>query len=220
MPTATFSPGPTPSTVRAADGSVRPVPAGWVLVPPGDAALTRRLKVAGDAWPVAEKKGRKSFSRGTWAPAETVERLKQELAAERADPAHERKKQADAVRREKAQAAYVGEFEAAVTAFLRFHPVHADLAARLAAAVTAHATPVGSGTVARTARLPVEKRAGAAVVAWLRHQTTSYDRMRIARVKGERRAVRRELADRSRELLDRYRRGEPVAVGCPLAAAF
>ena len=76
--------------------------------------------------------------------------------------------------------------------------------------MTAHATPVGSGTVARTERIPVEERAAAAVIAWLRHQTTTYDSMTIARVKGKRREVRRELAEQSRRLLARYRAGEPI----------
>lgn len=53
--------------------------------------------------------------------------------------------------------------------------------------MTAHATPVGSGTVARTSRIPIERRAEAAVIAWLRHQTTAYDDMKIPRVKGRRR---------------------------------
>jgi hypothetical protein len=53
--------------------------------------------------------------------------------------------------------------------------VHADLANQMAWAVTDHATPVGSGTVARTKRIPVEQRAEAAVIAWMRHQTTGYD---------------------------------------------
>ena len=72
-----------------------------------------------------------------------------------------------------AQAQYVDDFTGAVLAFLAFHPAHAALADRLAKAVTDHATPVGSGTVARTKRIPVEQRAEAAVIAWLRHQTTS-----------------------------------------------
>ena len=55
----TFTPGPTPNTVRAADGIVLTAPEGWILFPPGDAALTRRVKAAGDHWVVAEKKGRK-----------------------------------------------------------------------------------------------------------------------------------------------------------------
>ena len=94
--------------------------------------------------------------------------------------------------------------------FLAFHPAHADLADRLARAVTDHATPVGSGTVARTKRIPVEQRAEAAVIAWMRHQTTAYDSMTIPRVKGKRREVRRMLAQRSKELLSRYRSGEAV----------
>ena len=69
-------------------------------------------------------------------------------------------------------------------------------------AVADHATPVGSGTVARTKRIPVERRAEAAVIAWMRHQTTAYDSMPIPRVKGKRREVRRLLAQRSKELLD------------------
>ena len=48
MSDRTFSPGPTPNTVRSADGMVLPVPEGWVLLPPGDAALTRRVKAAGE----------------------------------------------------------------------------------------------------------------------------------------------------------------------------
>ena len=42
--------------------------------------------------------------------------------------------------------------------YLSFDPRYADLAERLAEAVTGHATPVGSGTVARTGRIP--RRAG------------------------------------------------------------
>jgi hypothetical protein len=107
-----------------------------------------------------------------------------------------------------------------VVAFLAFHPSHAGLADRLARAVTDHATPVGSGTVARTTRIPVAKRAEAAVIAWLRHQTTAYDTLAIPRVKGKRREIRRLLAARSKELLDRYRKGEPVREGCPLQKAL
>lgn len=216
----TFSPGPTPTTVRAPDGAVRTVPDGWVLVPPGDAALTRRVRAAGESWSVAEKRGRKVFSRGVWAPAETVARVTAELEVERADPAHARRKEADVGRRAKAQTEYVEEFRLTVRGFLNFHPDHAELAERLARAVADHATPVGSGTVARTKRIPVEQRAEAAVIAWLRHQTTAYDSMAIPRVKGKRREVRRMLAQRSKHLLERYRRGEAPAANCPLALAL
>ena len=84
MTDRTFTPGPTPNTVRAADGKVLTVPDGWALLPPGDAALTRRVKEAGDHWLMQEKKGRKTFSRGVWAPAATIDRIRAELEAERA----------------------------------------------------------------------------------------------------------------------------------------
>ncbi len=216
----TVAPGSRPEWVRLADGRTVSAPAGWVLMPPGDAGLTRRVKAAGPAWVVQEKRGRKVFSRGVWAPAANVDQARADLDAERADPAYAKRRTTDAARRERVQVAYVEDFAAAVRAYLAFHPDHADVAVRLAEAVTAHATPVGSGTVARTKRIPVERRAEAAVIAWLRHQTTGYDAMRIARVKGERREVRRMLAARSKELLAGYRRGGAVAAGCPLRAAL
>ena len=216
----TYLPGPTPNTVRAPDGTVLTVPEGWVLIPPGDAALTRRVRAAGECRTVAEKRGRKVFSRGVWAPAATVDRVKAELEAERATGAYARRRQADTGRRERAQIHYVEQFRLAVRAFLNFHADHSDLADRLAHAVAEHATPVGSGTVARTRRIPVEQRAEAAVIAWLRHQTTAYDSMVIPRVKGTRREVRRVLARRSQELLARYRKGEAIPPDCPLGKAL
>lgn len=216
----TFTPGPTPNTVRSADGKVLTAPDGWILLPPGDAALTRRVKAAGDHWIVQERKGRKIFSRGVWASAATIDRIRAELAAERSTESFAKRKEADARRRDKAQAQYVEDFHGAVVTFLSFHGNYVDLAQRMARAVTDHATPVGSGTVARTKRIPVEQRAEAAVIAWMRHSTTGYDGMAIPRVKGKRREVRRMLARRSHELLERYRRGEPVGDECPLKKAM
>jgi hypothetical protein len=215
-----YTPGPTPNTVRAAEGTVLTAPDGWALLPPGDAALTRRVKEAGEHWAVQEKKGRKVFSRGVWAPAATIDRFRAKLEVERATESYRKRKEADASRRDRAQAEYVEDFFGAVVAFLAFHPNYAELADRPARAVTDHATPVGSGTVARTKRIPVEERAEAAVIAWMRHQTTGYDGMTIPRVMGKRREVRRMLARRSQELLGRYRRGEPVSEGCPLRMAL
>ena len=216
----TFTPGPTLNTVRAADGRILTVPNGWFLLPPGDAALTRRVKATGDHWVVQEKKGRKVFSRGVWAPAATIERIRAELEAERSTNGYTKRKEADARRREVAQADYVKDFLGAVVTFLAFHPTHADLANQIGRAVADHATPVGSGTVARTKRIPVEQRAEAAVIAWMRHQTTGYEGMVIPRVRGKRREVRRMLARRSQELLDGYRRGERAPEGCPLQKAL
>jgi hypothetical protein len=166
-------------------------------------------------------RGRKRFSRGLWAPAGNVETARRELDIERADPAYARRREADARRRDTAQAAYVAEFAAEVRTFLNFAPPFAEQAQKLAEAVTAHATPVGSGTVARTKRIGVERRAEAAVIAWLRHQTTAYDNLKIVRIRRRRREVRRELADSSRRLLDSHRVDRIHGVEtCPLCEAF
>lgn len=206
---------------RTEAGDVLEVPASWALLPPGDAGLTRRVKKAGPTWTVRERKGRRAFSRGLWAPADCIAAKRAELEAERADPAYGRRLEAGRKRRAEQQVAYAEDFEAAVRSFLAFDSRHASLAAVLARAIAEHAVPVGSGTVARTKRIPLERRAEAATIAWLRHQTTSYDNMSIPRVKGMRREVRRLLAARSREVLARYRRGDIVELSsCPLARAL
>jgi hypothetical protein len=215
--------GPTddPRVFRAADGRLLSPPADWACLPPGDAGLTRRVKAAGPSWSVVEKRGRKVFSKGLWAPSVNIESARSALLAERATPAYEKKRAQEAQRRERKQAAYVDTFEREVLTFLRFAPRYADLARELSEKVTALATPVGSGTVARTERISVERRAEAAVIAWLRHQTTAYDRLSIPRVKGARRQVRRELAEVSRAVLDLHRKDVPhVPASCPLCVAL
>lgn len=219
-PETVYSPGPRERTVCSPDGLVETVPEGWELLPPGDAGLTRRVKAAGPHFVVKERKGRRMFSRGVWAEARVIEQLRSELEAERATPAYAKRQAAAAKRRDKQQAEYVEDFNAAIVEFLDFAPTHAEIAQKLAIVVTAHATPVGSGTVARTKRIPVEKRAAAAVIAWMRHQTTGYDSMKIERKRGRRREVRRILAGRSRELLERYRSGESIPEDCPLRLAL
>lgn len=200
-------------------GTSHVVPEDWGRLEPGDPGLTRRVKAAGPSWTVVEKVGRKVYSHGVYAPRANIEAAKAELEEERADPAYGRRRERDRARREEKQVRYVGTFRDAVLSFLDFDPRYAELAEALADAVTAHATPVGSGTVARTERIPVEERAEAAVIAWMRHQTTAYDDLDIARVAGERRRVRQMLAERSRRVLDGYRRGAP-ADPCPLRAAL
>jgi hypothetical protein len=216
-----LAPTADPRVFLAPDGRRLSPPEGWACLPPGDAGLTRRVKAAGPSWAVIEKKGRKAFSKGLWAPAPNIEAARRALDAERSTEAYAKRRQADAARREREQGAYVAEFEAAVLAFLRFSPRWAALGRVLAGEVTAHATPVGSGTVARTERIPVERRAEAAVIAWMRHQTTAYDDLTIPRVKGARREVRRELADVSRRVLDLHRADDahPPRM-CPLCAAL
>lgn len=219
MPNETriVSPGPAERTVYLDGGAVLQVPEDWELLPPGDAGLTRRVKSRGPTWTVKQKKGRRTFSLGVWAPADRIAEVRGELEAERSTEKYAKRKVADANRREKKQAAYVEDFHGAVVAFLRFDERYADLAERFAAAVTEHATPVGSGTVARTERIPIEQRAQSAVIAWMRHQTTAYDQMKIPRAKGMRREVRRMLAEQSRLLLRDYRSGKAIdGKKCPL----
>jgi hypothetical protein len=220
MPPQTFLPGPSPRTVRTPAGDTLTVPKSWELLPPGDAGATRRVKAAGEFWLVQKKVRRRMVSRGIWAPAETIRQVQADLAAERSTETYAKRREADARRREAQQADYVEDFQAAVLAFLGFDQKHAVLAEQLAQAVANHATPVGSGTVARTNRIPIERRAEAAVIAWMRHQTTGYDSMKIERVKGRRREVRRMLAQRSKDLLACYRRGDPPSAHCPLAKAL
>lgn len=215
------SPWPVPRQVRTPEGETLTAPPDWELLPPGDAALTRRVKAAGPCWTVVEKRGRKRFVRGVWAPAARIAGIRAELAVERSQPQHAAKLVAGRARRARAQATYVEDFAGAVRAFLAFAPRHQALAARVATAIAAHATPVGSGTVARTQRIPIEERAEAATIAWLRHQTTGYDRMRIPRVRGQRREVRRLLAQASRDLLRAYRAGAVVdPAQCALTRAL
>src|SRR5207245_7020537 len=98
-------------------------------------------------------------SRGRWAPSATIAAVRRDLAAERATPAHSRRRTAAADRRARIQEEYVAEFAESVFSFLDFSPSFNDLARALADAVTRHAAPVGSGTVARTRRIPVARRA-------------------------------------------------------------
>jgi hypothetical protein len=214
MPTQTreVSPGAHERQVKTSAGE---------LLPPGDAALSRRVKSEGPCWRVVEKRGRKTFSRGIWAPRERIERITRELEVERQKPSYQAGLAAGRQRRAREQTVYAGDFEAAVLHFLAFSERHLEVARKLARAIAEHAVPVGSGTVARTRRIPIERRAEAACIAWMRHQTTAYDDMHIPRIKGARREVRRMLAQRSRELLGVYRQGKPVDPSrCLLARAL
>lgn len=216
------SPSKNPREVISSDGKALKVPDEWDLLLPGDAALSRRIKKDGPSWTMFEMKGRKKFSRGIWAPADRIEALEAALKIEREDPSYQKKLDAGRARRAKEQVAYAAEFELEISRYLDFDYSHQELAKKMAKAISDHAVPVGSGTVARTQRIPIERRAEAAVIAWMRHQTTAYDDMVIPREKGARREVRRTLAKRSKQLLQRYRQADERAPteSCPLARAL
>lgn len=216
-----LAPTSDPNVFLAQDGQRLSPPAGWACLPPGDAGLTRRVKLAGPSWAVLEKRGRKVFSKGLWAPKENIEAARQALLDERSTESYAKKRQSDLARRERTQTEYVASFEQEVVAFLGFSKEWELLGRVMARQVAAHATPVGSGTVARTKRIPIAERAEAAVIAWMRHQTTTYDQLAIPRVKGKRREVRRELARISRAVLELHRRDVPHGIaGCPLCTAL
>ena len=203
------------------NGKPLEVPVGWVFVPAGDPGLTRRLKATGTYWVQVHRRKNRIEAQGIWTEGSRIAGIKERLEAERSSETYRQKQAAARQARVAAQDAYVIQFRQAVVDYLNFAPRYHELAWDLADAVTDQAVPVGSGTVARTQRIPLEVRAEAAVIAWLRHQTTAYDRMSIAHVKGERREVRRMLAERSRKLLERYRLGEEVDPSvCPLIRAL
>lgn len=213
------SPGPNGTVIGEYGERLKP-PAGWSFLPAGDAGITRKVTAKGAYWRVQVKKGRRITSKGVWAPTATIIQAKDDVTAVRSTESYEKKRQYDLERRQKKQDAYEVAFCTAVESFLNFHHLHKPAEKVMAQAITVHAIPVGSGTVARTAMIPIEARAAKAVIAWMRHQTTAYDHLHIPRIKGERRAVRRLLAEQSVALLKKYRQGEPVDKSCPLQKAL
>lgn len=195
-------------------------PSNWAFLPAGDSGITRKVTSNGQFWRVEVKKGRRTISLGIWAPETIIIQASAEVKAVRTTDEYKKKRVSELQRREKKQSFYEAEFCNAVEDYLNFHENHKDIETRMAKAITIHAIPVGSGTVARTQMIPLEERAAHAVIAWMRHQTTCYDNLKIARIKGERRAVRRELAQQSVALLANYRAGRNIAADCPLQKAI
>jgi hypothetical protein len=195
-------------------------PEDWAFLPAGDAAITRKVKAKGPTWVVRVQRGRRMISKGIWANEAHILASQKEVEFKRSTPQYARKRKNDLARREEKHQAYVNEFYSAVFSFLNFHSRYQREAKLLAEKVTLHATPVGSGTVARTERISVAGRAEAAVVAWMRHKTSGYDSMRIARIKGRRREVRKQLALKSIDILKDYRQGQEIVENCPLKRAL
>jgi len=202
------------------EGKEVAIPPGWGFLPAGDAGLTRKVTAKTRFWRLQARMGRRMISKGIWAPESIIENARVEVEAQRASSGYQKRLEGDRRRREAKQQLYEEEFLGAVRSYLNFAPCYQELEQAMAEAITCHAVPVGSGTVARTIRIPLEERAAHAVIAWMRHQTTVYDSMAIARVKGERRRVRRLLAQQSKELLAGYRRGAAIDVDCPLLKAL
>ena len=195
-------------------------PDGWAFLAAGDAGITRKVIAKGTFWRVQTRMGRRIIAKGVWAPSATITSARQEVEAVRATEAYRKKLENARQSRDRKQAEYEKDFCLEVRAFLAFAPRYHELEKEMAEAITSHAVPVGSGTVARTAMIPVAERAAKAVIAWMRHKTTAYEAMRIPREKGKRREIRRMLAGRSVELLKAYRDGQETSPACPLRKAL
>lgn len=202
------------------NGEMLKPPTDWAFLPAGDAGITRKVTSKGAYWRVEVKKGRRTISLGIWAPKISILQAQLDVQQIRLTDEYKKKQTYAVERREKKQTEYEADFCLAIESFLDFHSNYKELQEKLAKAVTVHAIPVGSGTVARTQLIPIEERAALAVIAWMRHQTTAYDNLKIARVKGERRAVRRSLAQQSVELLASYREGQSASAHCLLQKAL
>jgi hypothetical protein len=202
------------------NGNVLTPPSDWSFLPAGDAGITRKITAKGIFWRVTFKKGRRTMSKGIWAPADAIKQAQKHVETVRSTEAYQKKKAYTIQRRDKQQQEYEVLFCTEVEKFLNFHPSYQVISKTLSILITRHAIPIGSGTVARTSMIPIEERASKAVIAWMRHHTTAYDNMQIARIKGERRAVRRILAEQSINVLKRYRDGLAIPVSCPLKSAL
>lgn len=209
------SPGPNGSLIGEYGEPVKP-PKTWAFLPAGDAGITRKVTSKGEYWRVQYKKGRRTISKGIWAPRATIQQAQEAVVEVRATDEYKKKQVYALKRREKKQEEYDAAFCKAVENYLDFHEHYKNIEYKLAKAVTIHAIPVGSGTVARTQMIPIEERAARAVIAWMRHKTTAYDNLKIANRKGERRAVRRELAQQSVNILSAYRKGSEIKENCLL----
>ncbi len=58
--------------VMSLDGDLMGIPDSWKLLPPGDAALSRRIKKDGASWTIKEKKGVADDPPYRWLPAQNI----------------------------------------------------------------------------------------------------------------------------------------------------
>lgn len=213
-------PGRVEGRLVSESGNELTPPPDWEFLPAGDAAVTKSVKAKGPVWVVQVPMGRRLISKGIWARQADILASRKQIQDRRSTPEYARQRVRDLSLRQAKQLAYVDAFLTEVIRFLDFHPRYQKYARVLGEKITAHATPVNSGTVARTRLIPIENRARAAVIAWMRHRTTAYESMPIPRIKGKRREIRRALAVKSVEILETYRQGREIAQTCPLKKAL
>jgi len=149
------------------------IPEGWESLPPGDAFVTRQVKLMGPHW--VAKKPAKGYTRtlGIWAPKENIEAAKK--LAEETRAQRQAKRIISRKQRERQEAKYRERFAEAVYEYLSFAPKYEKLARDIAEAVAERATEVGSERVGRTSKLSLEEEAMLAARAHIRHHYTPYD---------------------------------------------
>ena len=84
------------------------MPKDWELLKPGDAAITRKIKAAGPSWTIQERRGRKIFSKGVWAPAANIHAARTAVELQRKDPEYQRKLNNARIRRAEKEEEYQG----------------------------------------------------------------------------------------------------------------
>lgn len=149
------------------------IPEGWESLPPGDAFVTRQVKLMGPHW-VAKKRAKGyTTTLGIWAPKENIEAAKK--LAEETTAQREAERVVSREQREKKEAKYRERFAEAVYAYLNFSRSYQKLARDIAKAVTELAMEVGSERVGRTSKLTLEEKAMLAARAHIRHNYTVYE---------------------------------------------
>ena len=186
------------------------VPKGWDILPPGDAFVTRHVKLGGPHW--VAKKLAKGYTTtlGIWTPKENIaaaQKRAEETMAQR-----ESKRVISRAQREKQEAKYRQQFVETAYRYLAFAPKHKKLAQDIAGGAAESATEVGSKRVGRTRKLPLEEKVELAVRAYIRHNYTDYeDRLRDSEFPLERndylyREIKSEAHEAVDEFIDHYRK--------------
>lgn len=153
------------------------VPAGWDLLPSGDAFITRTVKAAGVYWYAWKPRSRSRPHRrliGLWAPRIVIEEAQARAVA--TAERRERGREQGARTRLRAEERSRAELAEAIRAFLDFAPRHGALAETIAREASERAAEVGSGRVGRTRLLTLEERAALAARAHIRHRHTDYEK--------------------------------------------
>lgn len=152
------------------------IPAGWDLLPRGNAFLTRTVKELGPYWFAWQPRSRQRHHRraiGVFAPAANIQASR--LQADRTAGQRAYRRAQSARQRERDETRYRQQFAEAVVVFLNFAPEHAGLARQIADETAERASQIGSGRVGRTSKLTLAEKAELAVRAHIRHRYTDYE---------------------------------------------